>query len=195
MVEKTLRASAGRLMLAVIILGGAAIVPWPQKPAFSQDIAGSADRKATKPEAATDAEKQAKSDLPASDATWLHAQDMSGSSTKSERAVELALAWLAEHQLAVGGWSFDHRLGSCQGRCSSPGVAMAKAVNGATGMALLPFIDHGNTHQAGLYRRNVAAGLQFLIAQDEQGRISLGVRRHDVLARLGAVGSVRGLAG
>ena len=90
---------------------------------------------------------------------------MSGSSAASEQAVELALSWLAEHQLAAGGWSFDHRLGSCQGRCSNPGKAMAKAVNGATGMALLPFIDHGNTHQTGPYRQNVAAGLQFLIAR------------------------------
>jgi hypothetical protein len=32
-------------------------------------------------------------------------------------------------------------------------------------MALLPFIDHGNTHQIGPYRQNVAAGLQFLIAR------------------------------
>ncbi len=90
---------------------------------------------------------------------------MSGSSAESEQAVGLALDWLAEHQLAVGGWSFDHRFGSCRGRCSNPGTAMAKAVNGATGMALLPFIDHGSTHQTGPYRQNVAAGLQFLIAR------------------------------
>ena len=90
---------------------------------------------------------------------------MSGSSSDSERAVELGLAWLAEHQFPVGGWSFDHRLGPCRGRCSNPGIAMAKSVNAATGMALLPFIDHGNTHQAGPYRQNVAAGLQGLIAR------------------------------
>ena len=32
-------------------------------------------------------------------------------------------------------------------------------------MALLPFIDHGSTHQSGPYRQNVAAGLQFLISR------------------------------
>jgi hypothetical protein len=96
---------------------------------------------------------------------WLQSQDMSGSSAESEQAIDLALTWLAQHQFANGGWSFDHRLGPCRGRCSNPGKPMAKAVNGATGMALLPFIDHGNTHTSGPYRQNVAAGLQFLLGR------------------------------
>ncbi len=44
-----------------------------------------------------------------------------GGTAASERAVEAALTWLAQHQLADGGWSLDHRLGSCAGRCSDPG--------------------------------------------------------------------------
>jgi hypothetical protein len=90
---------------------------------------------------------------------------MSGSSAESEQAVELALAWLAEHQFPAGGWSFDHRLGPCRGRCSNPGKELAKAVNAATAMALLPFIGHGNTHRAGPYRQNVSAGLEVLVAR------------------------------
>jgi hypothetical protein len=76
--------------------------------------------------------------------------------------VDLGLQWLAEHQFGNGGWSFDHRLGSCQGRCGYPG-SMAKAFHGATGLALLPFICHGNTHRSGPYRENVKAGLRFLV--------------------------------
>jgi len=120
--------------------------------------------KTARPKSAPNAEDLSTSDASPA-ATWLQAQDMAGASAESERAVETALAWLAEHQLAAGGWSFDHRLGLCQGRCSSPGTAMAKAVHGATGMALLPFVGHGSTHLSGPYQKNVAAGLRFLMAR------------------------------
>ncbi len=87
-------------------------------------------------------------------------------------AVELALAWLAEHQFPTGGWNFDHRLGPCRGRCSNPGKPLVKAVNAATAIALLPFIDHGNTHQTGHYQQHVAAGLRYLIARiDKDGSL------------------------
>ncbi len=165
MVEEGLWASMGRLALAAMVAVGVSLVDWPATHVFSQEVSEPDGEKDAKPKPAPDAEKQAKRDDPGAGATWLQAQDMSGSSAESEQAVELALAWLAEHQCPVGGWSFDHRLGPCQGRCANPGMAMAKAVNGATGMALLPFIDHGNTHQIGPYRQNVAAGLQFLIAR------------------------------
>ena len=126
---------------------------------------------------AVGAEKRANFTEPRPSPTWLQAQDMSGSSAESEQAVNLALAWLASHQFPTGGWSFDHRLGPCQGRCSNPGKALAKAVNGATAMALLPLIGHGTTHQTGPYRQNVAAGLKFLIAADAQRRFPVGAWR------------------
>ena len=163
MVERSLWALIGWLALA-------AIVAWPAWPALSQETSHPDGEKAAsseaKPKSAAEAEKPAKSEQPAPPQSWLQAQNMSGSSAESEQAVDLALAWLAEHQWANGGWSFDHGLGACQGRCSNPGLAaMARAINGATGMGLLPFIDHGHTHQTGSYRRNVAAGLQFLISR------------------------------
>jgi hypothetical protein len=95
---------------------------------------------------------------------WLETQDKTGTTAASEQAVELALRWLVEHQYPNGGWSFDHRMSRCQGRCSDPG-SMAKAVNGATGLAVLPLICHGNTHRAGPYRDQVTAGLRFLISR------------------------------
>ena len=71
-----------------------------------------------------------------------------GGNDASERAVALGLAWLAEHQLPDGGWSFDHRLGACQGRCGQPGAA-TEARRAATAMALLPFLGAGQTHRDG----------------------------------------------
>ena len=48
------------------------------------------------------------------------------------------------------------------GQCSDPGT-MAEALNGATGMACLCFISHGNTHAGGRYQAQVINGLKFLI--------------------------------
>jgi len=104
-----------------------------------------------------------------------------GGTDESERAVALALQWLAEHQLADGGWSFDHRQGRCQGRCSSPGE-FAEARNAATALALLPFLGAGHTHEnSKQYKNVVRGGLGFLASQmqangslmDAQGNSSM----------------------
>jgi hypothetical protein len=161
-VAKCYLARARWLAIAGIAAGSIVIVERPTGDVFSQEPSY---RERATPKAALRAGNRAQSNESESSSAWLQAQDMSGSSAESEQAIELGLAWLAEHQLPTGGWSFDHRFGSCQGRCSNPGKALAKAVNGATGIALLSFIDHGNTHKIGPYRHNVAAGLQFLIAR------------------------------
>jgi hypothetical protein len=85
-----------------------------------------------------------------------------GGTEGSEAAVSRALKWIAEHQLADGGWSLDHTKGLCQGRCKHPG-SKAPARFGATGLALLPFLGAGNTHEEGNYKEVVARGLQFLM--------------------------------
>ena len=76
-----------------------------------------------------------------------------------------------------------------------PGRAMAKAVNGATGMALLPFIDHGNTHQSRPLSAERGRRPAIPDRADGQGRLPLGAGRHDVLACPGTVGAVRRFAG
>jgi len=86
----------------------------------------------------------------------------SGGSKGSEAAVARALEWLAKHQLPDGGWSFDHRMApTCRGQCGNPGE-LAKARNGATGIALLPFLGAGQTHEEGKYKKTVAGGLYYL---------------------------------
>jgi len=83
-----------------------------------------------------------------------------GGNGKSEAAVGLALKWLANHQLADGSWSFDHRKSACQGRCANHGSNSGP--NGATAMGLLPFLGAGNTHLKGKYKDNVRRALTFL---------------------------------
>ncbi len=77
-----------------------------------------------------------------------------GGSEKSEQAVSAALKWLAEHQLADGGWSFKH-----QGE--QPGSTESR--NAATGVALLAFLGAGNSHKGGQYRKAVSRGIDYLV--------------------------------
>lgn len=85
-----------------------------------------------------------------------------GGSDATERAVGLALKWLAAHQLPDGGWNFDHTQGPGARSSSNPGSAV-QARNGATAMALLPFLGAGMTHREGEYKETVGRGLQFLL--------------------------------
>ncbi len=85
-----------------------------------------------------------------------------GGNDASEKAVSLALVWLAAHQMPDGGWNFDHVLcPSCRGKCRNPGSA-TQARNAATAMALLPFLGAGQTHREGKYKKEVNSGLYFL---------------------------------
>lgn len=86
-----------------------------------------------------------------------------GATKESEEAVDLALKWLAEHQLPDGSWSYNHQLAAgCQGKCPNPGQ-MPEARIAATAMGVLPFLGAGETNQVGRYQRTVAAGLNYLV--------------------------------
>jgi hypothetical protein len=90
-----------------------------------------------------------------------------GGNDASEKAVSLALVWLAEHQMPDGGWSFDHAIcPSCRNQCRHPGSAK-EARNAATAMALLPFLGAGQTHKEGQYKKVVNSGLYFLTRRME----------------------------
>lgn len=86
-----------------------------------------------------------------------------GGNADSEKAVAMALRWIAEHQLNTGGWSFNHSV-VCRQQCKDPGE-MTLANNGATAMALLPFLGAGQTHLEGQYKDTVKRGLAFLITR------------------------------
>lgn len=86
-----------------------------------------------------------------------------GGNEASEKAVAMALEWLARHQLPDGSWSFDHRQASHPNGLN-PGE-LVNARNAATGMALLPFLGAGMTHKQGKYKQTVYKGLYFLCSQ------------------------------
>ncbi|MCO6454838.1 MAG: terpene cyclase/mutase family protein [Pirellulaceae bacterium] len=87
-----------------------------------------------------------------------------GGTPGSEEAVARALKWLALHQLPNGAWSFDHRNAlTCQGKCSGQGT-LDRGFNGATAMALLPFLGAGQTHKEGKYQETVRRGLYYLLS-------------------------------
>ena len=103
-----------------------------------------------------------------------------GGTAASENAVELALEWIARHQLPDGGWNLDHTVGPKNGKIArdknDPGRSVA-ARNGATALALLPFLGHGDTHIEGKYKKVVEKGLDFLINNAKaQGR---GISWHE----------------
>lgn len=79
-----------------------------------------------------------------------------GGSVGSESAVGLALEWLAQRQRRDGSWDF-----SDVGPCTSPGRIQNPI--GGTAYALLPFLAAGNTHRTGPYKRQVTAGLEYLM--------------------------------
>ena len=85
-----------------------------------------------------------------------------GGTKESEAAVAMALKWIANHQNPDGGWSFDHTAGG-QRNCTCGNIGTLKtSFNGATAMALLPFLGAGNTHKKGAYKKQVEAGLYYL---------------------------------
>ncbi len=92
-----------------------------------------------------------------------------GASAESEQSVDLALEWLANHQLPNGSWNFDHSIGPGERSKLDPGT-YTDCVNAATAMALLPFLGAGNTHVNGTYKDNVQRGLAFLINNVDRDR-------------------------
>lgn len=103
-----------------------------------------------------------------------------GGSRASELAVARGLKWLEEHQLPDGSWSLIHTEGPCRGRCGNPSTlkdkdAAVKSRASATGLALLPFLGAGETHQSGRYRKVIRAGLTALIRMGKKDKDNPGL--------------------
>jgi hypothetical protein len=83
-----------------------------------------------------------------------------GGTNESEAAVERGLKWLAAMQARDGGWIFDTRVVNAQ---TTDAGSANLARNGATGLALMPFLAAGYTHQTpGPYQATLKKGLEFL---------------------------------
>ncbi len=89
-----------------------------------------------------------------------------GGNEASEAAVAAALKWLAAVQVDDGGWCFDHRMGTPNpARMADHSGNLTEARNGATAMAVLPFLGAGQTHVEGTYQPTVKGGLAFLMTK------------------------------
>jgi hypothetical protein len=89
-----------------------------------------------------------------------------GGSVESERAVELGLDWIARHQRSDGSWSLDHRP-QCRGR-PCPEGPHADSDSAATGLALLPLLGAGLTHDhASRYQKPIARGIDWLLKEQK----------------------------
>ena len=93
-----------------------------------------------------------------------------GGTPGSENAVNLALKWIARHQLPNGSWSFDHRTGPGTHRTSPDPGDFEDSPNAATALALLTFLGAGHTHTIGDYTETVEKGLAFLIENADRNR-------------------------
>lgn len=85
-----------------------------------------------------------------------------GGSVASENAVALGLGWLTRHQNKDGSWSL-HRCNS--GQCR--GIGNMQSDTAATGLALLPFLASGSTHEVGAYNEIISGGLAWLLGQQQ----------------------------
>jgi hypothetical protein len=96
----------------------------------------------------------------------LKTQLLEDATPESEQAVYRGLKWLAAHQRDDGGWNFNHHITGCK-YCANPGTH--GSMTAATGLALLPFLGAGHTHQkAGEFQETVRKGLEFLKSRVKQ---------------------------
>jgi len=93
-----------------------------------------------------------------------------GGTKQTEQAVHAGLDWLMRHQYSDGHWSL-HQFPCRQGRCTGEGKARYDMA--ATAFGLLPYLAAGYTHQSGPYQKQVAAGLKWMLAHQDQNSGSL----------------------
>lgn len=115
---------------------------------------------------------------------------------ESSRAIDNALAWLAEHQHPDGHWDVDSFHENCDEghECSGGGYPLYDV--GITGLALLAFLGDGHTHDRGEHRQVVKGGLRWLrIQQDAEGcfgaRVSQNFTYNHAIATLAMVEAYR----
>ena len=93
-----------------------------------------------------------------------------GGNAASESAVVRGLEWLKRHQNSNGSWSWNHQHRGCN--CPSPG-SFKKSHTGATAMATMCFLGHGDTYAVGDYQPQVRSALMYLLKnerKDKQGQ-------------------------
>lgn len=92
-----------------------------------------------------------------------------GGSIETERAVELALAWLASNQESNGRWDSSQSGAGQEQKVfgHNRNGAGAQADCGITALATLSFLAAGHSHLEGKYKREVLKGLEYLVRKQK----------------------------
>lgn len=92
-----------------------------------------------------------------------------GGSIETERAVELALKWLAENQEDDGSWDPGKSGGGQETKVFGHDRhgAGAQAQTGITALATLAFLAAGQSHLEGEYQMEVRKGIEYLVRQQK----------------------------
>jgi hypothetical protein len=105
---------------------------------------------------------------------------INGGSPQTEKSVESALRWLAEHQEEDGRWS-----------CKKYGGKEFDIA--VTSLSCLAFLGSGNSTKFGKYKKNVSASVSWLVKnQDPTGRI--GPHRYEAALSLMAISEAYGMS-
>jgi hypothetical protein len=98
-----------------------------------------------------------------------------GATPQTEAAVVAALEWLAANQSSDGRWDADAHGAGRENKVlgHDRGGAGKNADTGITGLALLAFLAHGETHLDGPHRETVQHALEYLLyEQDRDGNLA-----------------------
>ncbi len=84
-----------------------------------------------------------------------------GGTTLTEAAVARSLRWFQRHQASDGHWSLNRFQADGECRCGHQGGVSDDTAG--TALALLPYLGAGQSHLVGIYQKEVAKGLRWLI--------------------------------
>ncbi len=100
-----------------------------------------------------------------------------GGGTAQQKAVDLGLEWLKNHQSPDGYWDSDGFSQMCKlNKCDGPGGALHDVGN--TGVALLAFLGAGNTLNTGRYKEVLKKGLKYLVEMQDPDDGCFGPKAH-----------------
>ena len=98
-----------------------------------------------------------------------------GGNDETLAAIRRGLTWIEQHQHRDGHWSLNEFHKNCQGHKQCSGRGGSRSDTAGTGLALLPFLGDGNTHQEGPYQDLVANGITWLVKnQKPDGNLFTG---------------------
>ncbi len=93
-----------------------------------------------------------------------------GGNRSTQDAVRMCLTWLAKHQSPDGRWDADGFDANCtKGRCEGKGTDDYDL--GLTGLALVAFTGHGDTHKDGAFRETVEKGIKFILREQKSNGV------------------------